>query len=254
MDDLLTTKQVQEFLQIDRTTIYRMLKDGRLTGVKVGQQWRFLRQEIEALLATVPSPSENEDEIPATPTDVLPLHCIQAVQDVFAEMAGVGSVTTSLDGQPLTSISNSNRFCNLILDSPSGRQACISCWRHLATQKESQPRFLTCHAGLLYARARIEVNHTYIAMLIAGQFYDRQPDPDEQAIRIAQLARVHDLDAGQLAACAGALPVLDERMRAPISGWLKKVAHTFSDIGRERADLMNRLRKIASISMLETIL
>ncbi|MCA9947998.1 MAG: helix-turn-helix domain-containing protein, partial [Anaerolineales bacterium] len=38
MEDLLTTRQVQELLQVDRTTVYRMRKDGRLTGVKVGQQ------------------------------------------------------------------------------------------------------------------------------------------------------------------------------------------------------------------------
>jgi excisionase family DNA binding protein len=37
----LTTRQVQNILQVDRITIYRMLQDGRLKGVKIGQQWRF---------------------------------------------------------------------------------------------------------------------------------------------------------------------------------------------------------------------
>ena len=50
MEELLTTKQVLDILQVDRTTIYRMLKDGRLSGVKVGQQWRFPRSEVEDLL------------------------------------------------------------------------------------------------------------------------------------------------------------------------------------------------------------
>jgi excisionase family DNA binding protein len=48
---LLTTKQLQELLSIDRTTVYRMLKDGRLTGIKVGTQWRFSRDEVDALLS-----------------------------------------------------------------------------------------------------------------------------------------------------------------------------------------------------------
>ncbi|MGB9754636.1 helix-turn-helix domain-containing protein [Roseiflexus castenholzii] len=43
MNDLLTTREVQDLLKLDRTTVYRMLKEGRLTGVKVGQQWRFHR-------------------------------------------------------------------------------------------------------------------------------------------------------------------------------------------------------------------
>jgi excisionase family DNA binding protein len=50
MDDLLTTRQVQEILQVDRITIYRMLQDRRLKGVKIGQQWRFARREVERLL------------------------------------------------------------------------------------------------------------------------------------------------------------------------------------------------------------
>ena len=48
--DLLTTRQLQELLQVDRVTIYRMLSDGRLTGFKVGGQWRFSRHEIEKWL------------------------------------------------------------------------------------------------------------------------------------------------------------------------------------------------------------
>ncbi len=50
VDDLLTTKQLRDLLQVDRITIYRMLYDGRLHGFKVGGQWRFSRQEIEAWL------------------------------------------------------------------------------------------------------------------------------------------------------------------------------------------------------------
>ncbi|MCA9936705.1 MAG: helix-turn-helix domain-containing protein [Anaerolineales bacterium] len=63
MDDLLTTKQVQDLLQVDRTTVYRMLKDGRITGVKVGQQWRFHRQEVENLLGI----STSQPTAPAPP-------------------------------------------------------------------------------------------------------------------------------------------------------------------------------------------
>ncbi|HEX9074887.1 MAG TPA: helix-turn-helix domain-containing protein, partial [Anaerolineae bacterium] len=50
MDDLLTTKQLMDLLHLDRTTIYRMLNDGRLPGVRVGGQWRFSRQTIDGWL------------------------------------------------------------------------------------------------------------------------------------------------------------------------------------------------------------
>jgi excisionase family DNA binding protein len=248
VDDLLTARQVQDLLKVDRTTIYRMLKDGRLAGVKVGQQWRFSQAEVEALLS---GKEQDDDSLPTSLTTVLPLHCIQAMQNVFAEVAQVGSVTTAPDGEPLTKISNSCRFCNLILAGQSGRRACVASWQKLAEQPERHPQFVTCHAGLQYACARIEVGKTPIAMLIAGQFYLTPPDPDEQATRVRQLAALHGLDQPALADAAAKLLVLDERKQAQIGKWLETVAQTFEQIAHERAELMGRLRRIAALSALE---
>ena len=50
--DLLTAKQVQNTLHVDATTIYRMAADGRLPAVKVGRQWRFPAEGVQALLAS----------------------------------------------------------------------------------------------------------------------------------------------------------------------------------------------------------
>ena len=170
---LLTAKQVQELLHVDRTTIYRMLKDGRLTGIKVGQHWRFSEQEVNDLVSGAIHP--NGENLPVS-VDVLPLHCIQPVQDVFAEIAEVGAVTTSVNGQPLTHISNICDFCKLIMGSEDGRQACMKSWHTLAQQTSQSPEFISCHAGLQYARARIEVGGELIAILVAGQFYVENPE------------------------------------------------------------------------------
>ena len=50
MGDLYTVKQVQDLLKVDRITVYRMLQDGRLKGIKIGHQWRFNASELEHLL------------------------------------------------------------------------------------------------------------------------------------------------------------------------------------------------------------
>ena len=49
MSDLYTVKQVQDLLKVDRITVYRMLQDGRLKGIKIGHQWRFTAAELEHL-------------------------------------------------------------------------------------------------------------------------------------------------------------------------------------------------------------
>ncbi len=248
MDDLLTTKELLDLLKIDRTTVYRMLNDGRLNGIKVGGQWRFSRREVEALLSGTRAA---EDKEPGLSTDILPVHCLQVIQNVFAEVAGVGVVTATPDGEPLTTFSNSCAFCDLIQSSPAGRQACAASRRDLLARRRARPEFATCHAGLQYTQAPIEIEGTVIATLVAGQFYTEAPAADEQRARVARLAETYGLDAGALADVAASLPVLDEHVRARIPNWLEDVAHTFEEVGRERAALLGRLRRIAEMSALE---
>lgn len=244
MDDLLTTKELLDLLKIDRTTVYRMLNDGRISGVKVGGQWRFSRKDVEALL----SGKAVEPVSPLVSTDILPLHCVQAIQDVFAEVASLGAVTTDPEGEPLTKVSNSCAFCQLIMASETGRRACIESWRELAHKPEHRTEFVSCHAGLQYARARIEVEGAFTAMLIAGQFYAEAPEETEQAERVARLAADYGIDPAALAEAVHELPVLKDKNLSRIGGWLETVAHSFEDIGHERSELMRRLRRIAEMS------
>ena len=246
---LLTAKQVQELLHLDRTTIYRMLKDGRLTGVKVGQQWRFYAREINDLLSGSASVA---DKGAAVSTNVLPLHCMQPMQDVFAEIADVGAVTTDAHGQPLTHMSNPCDFCKLILSSAEGRQACIQSWRELAHQDSRSPEFSSCHAGLQYASTRIEVRGELLALLVSGQFYIQSPSSQEEAKRVHSLAEDFHINENLLSQAAAKIPVLDNRRESQIGEWLKRVAHTFEQISSERANLMNRLKQIAVMSDFES--
>lgn len=47
---LMTTKQVAAYLNVDEFTVYRLVARKRLPGFKVGNQWRFKRQMVEAWL------------------------------------------------------------------------------------------------------------------------------------------------------------------------------------------------------------
>lgn len=148
MDDLLTTKQLQDLLRVDRITIYRMLNDGRLSGFKLGGQWRFPRREIAVWL------QEQQSGVgwasgPCLPVDgplpfsqVLPLGCIRAIQVVCAEAMGIALVTTDMNGAPLSGVSNACDFCTLILATERGQIRCSESWRQ---QPDGQVR--SCHAG-----------------------------------------------------------------------------------------------------------
>lgn len=49
-EQLLTLEQVAKYLNVDKFTVYRLLAQKQLPGFKVGSQWRFNREMIEAWL------------------------------------------------------------------------------------------------------------------------------------------------------------------------------------------------------------
>jgi excisionase family DNA binding protein len=46
----LTTEEVLEYLQVNLRTVYRLIKSNAIPAVRVGRQWRFKKQDIDAWL------------------------------------------------------------------------------------------------------------------------------------------------------------------------------------------------------------
>lgn len=57
--EILTIREVAEYLKINEKTAYRLAGEGKLPGFKVGGAWRFRKDEIEKL--TKGSTTQNED-------------------------------------------------------------------------------------------------------------------------------------------------------------------------------------------------
>lgn len=47
-DALLTFKEAMGYLRVSRSTLYRLMWSGQLTGHKVGSTWRFYREDLQA--------------------------------------------------------------------------------------------------------------------------------------------------------------------------------------------------------------
>lgn len=46
-DEILTLKEVAEYLKLAEKTAYRLAAEGKLPGFKVGGSWRFKREDIK---------------------------------------------------------------------------------------------------------------------------------------------------------------------------------------------------------------
>jgi len=44
--NLMTAKEVSEFMRIPQSTVYYLAQEGRIKGVKVGKHWRFIEEDI----------------------------------------------------------------------------------------------------------------------------------------------------------------------------------------------------------------
>jgi ligand-binding sensor protein len=226
-----------------------MLSDGRLRGFKVGGQWRFSRREIAKWLQ---ARSQLEVALPPLPpgtiapsTQALPISCIRAIQEVFAEALDIGTLTIDLDGAPLTEVSNSCDFCRLILSTRAGRRRCAEAWTVAADGE-----FRRCHAGLLCISAPIEISDRRVAIAAACQFTDEKPDSARSAWEadFQGLAADLRLDEAALRAAAGSARVIPGDHLPRVAHLLRRVADTFSEIGEERLNLLGRLQHIAEVS------
>lgn len=44
----MTVKELSDYLRLDRMTIYKMLKEHAIPAARIGHQWRFFRDDIDA--------------------------------------------------------------------------------------------------------------------------------------------------------------------------------------------------------------
>jgi len=53
----MTIDELSEYLQVSKSTLYKLAQEGRLPGQKVGKHWRFHREAIDKWLS-----NEGEDK------------------------------------------------------------------------------------------------------------------------------------------------------------------------------------------------
>lgn len=51
-DHVLTLDELAHYLKVPKSTLYKLLQDGRIPGQKIGKQWRFGKTAIDRWLDT----------------------------------------------------------------------------------------------------------------------------------------------------------------------------------------------------------
>ncbi|MCH9815874.1 MAG: helix-turn-helix domain-containing protein [Actinomycetia bacterium] len=183
---LLTAREVQEILHVDRSTVYRMAESGRLPAVRVGKQWRFPAEAITGIISAIDvgrmseprqsqrtaNPSQNQGTAPR-PID--PARAEAAIA-VAAPILGVMMVVTDMTATPVTPIANPCPAAAALQHDAAGLDACLREWQGLADDQNFQPSFQLGPLGFECARAFVRSGNTLVGMVIAGGVAPRTPD------------------------------------------------------------------------------
>jgi excisionase family DNA binding protein len=253
MSEMLTAKEIQDLLQVDRSTIYRMAEDGRIPAIKVGKQWRFPADQIDNwLLAGSRAPQltyslKNQskgrsDEL----VSLLPLDCVQLIQDSFSDLLGVMLVVTDMTGKPITSPSNPCGLFQAISQVPHALQRCIKSWHQLAETIDLEPRFSESHLKLKCTRALIRDGTELKGMVVAGCVAPDQwpPKQEEVASMAAEFGVEPELLQGQL----NEVYFLGDDQQKRVLAHIQPIANIVAHIVRERKTLIGRLEAIADLT------
>jgi excisionase family DNA binding protein len=159
---------VQDRLQVDATTIYRMAADGRLPAVKVGRQWRFPSDGVDAVLAGGPATSAPPAAQLGNATERLDTTSVEAVLDVSAPLLGVMMVVTDMDGNPVSEVANPCPWFAEHADDEETLESCTAEWRAMADDLDFVPHFTHADLGFECARVFIRSGSELVGQVLAG--------------------------------------------------------------------------------------
>lgn len=257
MAEMLTAKDIQAMLQVDRSTVYRMAESGQLPAIKVGKQWRFPVEQIDSWfrlrmttppVTAVPQPQAIPPERPHDLASLIPLACVQVIQDSFADLLGVMLVVTDMEGNPITEASHPCGLFLTISQQPDAIQKCIQSWHDLATAIDLTPKFSLSHLGLLCARSMIRVGTELKGMVIAGCIAPDEwpPSPAE----VEDMAAEFGVEPGIMTRHLHDVYHLEAEQKAEVLAFLPRIANILAHIVDERKTLVSRLEAIASLTQL----
>lgn len=247
MDEFLTARQVQELLKVDRITVYRMLNDGRLHGNKIGQQWRFPREDVEDLLNGL---KLGDDSGKYMDEGGLPVHCFQTIQDLFATVSQLSAILVNMQGDPITEMSHPCEFCHLVSSRTSTGANCQASYHEFVRQAESGKKHFTCHSGLNYTGACVTLEYEPVGLFLVGGFRLQETTMLDDKTAYKKLNGVEDIPIQAIQAAYAAIPSLTVEQEKMIDTWTTAAARAFESILQERSAFTRRLKKIADLTQI----
>jgi len=171
--------------------------------------------------------------------DIFNLNEIQDIQDLFAEVHGVASIITDINGNPLTKASNFSRLCKTIIRKTE--KGCANCFKSdsvIGNYNPTGANIQTClSSGLWDAGASITVAGKHIANWFIGQV--RNENTDEQ--KLLQYADEIGVDRLEYKSALDEITIMSVDKFEKIAKLLFVIANELSEKAYTNLQLKNKI-------------
>ena len=257
--EMLTAKDIQTLLQVDRSTVYRMAEAGRLPAIKVGRRWRFPADQFDswfqAQISTVTAASNGASLVGPAPVhqswrlaELLSWDWLEIIQETFADLLGTMLVVTDMEGRPINRPTHPCALYRSVSEKPGAMEKFVESWRNMVAVTDLTPAFRVSHLGLLSARSMIAVGTELKGMVLAGCIAPDEwpPSPTEAAA----IAAGFDVPPDFLMQYVNDVYHLDKAQKERVLATIPRVATLIAHIIDERKILVDKLEAIANLSQL----
>jgi excisionase family DNA binding protein len=115
-EHFLQTDEVGAYLQVHQRTLYRLIRNGQIPAVRVGRQWRFRRQDLDAWLNSGRQMGKRTRVVRGRPR-VLVVDDEEAVRQIVAKTLSADyDVETATDGRTALNMLQSGGYDLLMTD------------------------------------------------------------------------------------------------------------------------------------------
>lgn len=256
-NELLTTREVQSLVRLNRVTIYRLIRDGEFPAIKIGGQWRFPRKAIETWLSGKSSPQRprqtseaGEASQPPALKEIFTHSELKPVLRAFAEATGLSVLVMDNHGDLLTDCMECNPFCRALQTMPSGQQECLDI-RSQPTDTDGE--MLICHAGLDYLAATITLSGEPVARVVMGPFVTDEAHFRAIEQALPTLARRFGADPIHLWNDLHSVQQVSPEQARLLGKLLSRVINVITQLASERGAAARRLRQIGQLVDLESV-
>ena len=119
-EELMTVKELSQYIHVNRMTVYKLARKGKMPAVKIGSEWRFKKKQIDDWLENRSEAGKEEEEVikETAEREILVVDDDEAIRDFLTRILTREGyqVAVAPDGQKALDIARERELSLVFLD------------------------------------------------------------------------------------------------------------------------------------------